>query len=496
MKLIASNHYRRVNLNQSIVILGGGTAGWMTAVLFAHRWPSANIHLIESSDIPTVGVGEGSTPYLKNLFDQLNISEDEWMAQCNATYKNGITFKNWSTQPGCGSYFHPFLSQYDAEVTPVFAHHSRLRCHGYPVQAHPDHYFLTKQLTDEYKSALQIDSDNSVVTLYAYHFDSAKLGIFLKNKSIELGVKHSYGTIKSVQQKDNGDIAQLTTNSGEILTGDLFVDCSGFNALLIDKTLKTPFVKFDKNLFNDSAIAIPSAKVENYKPETKSTALSCGWAWQIPLTNRVGNGYVYSSKYQTPESAEAELRKLIGVTDQEQPAKHIKMRVGRVEKHWNKNCLAVGLSQGFIEPLEATALNFVQDTINSFIQAYEQGEKNRQTFNDKMNYAFERIRDYIVLHYWSNSRNDSQYWQDCKQVPISESLHKLLGVWFSGGDLTAELKAQQIEQYYPSASWHALLAGCGVFPPLDPAKKEDFSQELTSIITRRQQLCTLFKKLS
>ncbi|AWB65675.1 tryptophan 7-halogenase [Saccharobesus litoralis] len=471
----------------------------MTASLLAKQWPQADITLIESPNIPTVGVGEGSTPYIRHLFKTLDISEAQWMSKCNATFKNGITFKHWSIRKGFESYFHPFLSQYDDDVTPLFAQHTRLRRHGYPITCHPDNYYLTKELTNQRKSCQLQDSSNPVETLYAYHFDAEKLGLLLKEKSLALGVNHLLGNISQVKQAENGDIASVVSDEQGELSADIFVDCTGFKALLMQKTLNTPFVSYSDNLFNDSAVAIASPKIDNYSPQTVSTALSNGWAWHIPLQNRVGNGYVYSAKYQTADSAEQELRHFIGqdrVKDVE--ARHIKMRVGRSEKHWNKNCLAVGLSQGFIEPLEATALHLVQDTIESFIAAIEEGKgttAKQDYFNDKINYAFERVRDYIVTHYISNSRNDTPYWQDCRKIPVSDSLQRILYAWFNGMDVAEELDLQQISQYYPSASWHALLAGVGTFPEPDPSKTETFANEIQQIQHRRDELAKLFKNL-
>lgn len=487
-------------MKKSILIIGGGTAGWMAAALLAKRWPSSyDIKLIESENIPTVGVGEGSTPYIRKLFETLNIKESEWMPQCNATFKNGITFKHWSTQSGYEHYFHPFLSQFDQDTTPIFEQHTQLRRHGYALSAHPNRYFLTTELTRQRKSPHLKDENDPSITLYAYHFDAALLGNILKNKAKSLGVTHLTGTIDHVAQLPCGDISNVYCQKNGQLTADLFVDCSGFKALLIEKTLKVPFISYSDNLFNDSAIAIASPADANYFPQTVSTALDSGWAWSIPLTNRTGNGYVYSSKYQSQESAEKALRKLINDNrSNSTPARHIKMRVGRSTQHWHKNCLAVGLSQGFIEPLEATALHLVQDTIESFMTAYEKGNSTTEYqayFNDKINYAFERVRDYIVLHYYTNSRTDTQYWRDCRKVPISDSLKRIIYAWYNGLDLTQELELQQISQYYPPASWHAMLAGVGAYPNIDPTKIDDFSQEIDSIVKNRQKLSALFKAL-
>lgn len=455
--------------NKNILIIGGGTAGWITANLFAKRWGNSgwNVTLMEAPDIPTIGVGEGSTPYLQKLFETLDIPEHEWMPKCNATYKTGIRFDNWSTNPGFESYFHPFISEVDRKYFKVFKQHAEIRRKGYQIDAHPDHFFLLQYLAEQ-KRHPQTPSNFPFPASYAYHFDAGKLGEILKDNAIKLGVKHEYAKVKNVTLHPSGDIAEICTDDQRKLQADLYVDCTGFNALLIEKALKVPFVSFKNNLLNDSAVALSSVYNKDYKPQTVSKALACGWSWEIPLTNRVGNGYVYSSGYLSKEIAEEELRAKLGNSALDSPARHIKMRVGRTSKHWHKNCLAIGLSQGFIEPLEATALHLVQFTVEQFIEQFEQDQytnKNQSTFNDGINFTFERIRDYIVLHYLTNSRQDTQYWKDCRHsITTSDSLNQLMQVWLAGGDLEQELKRQDIDKYYGSLSWHVLLSGMGIFP--------------------------------
>lgn len=220
-------------------------------------------------------------------------------------------------------------------------------------------------------------------------------------------------------------------------------------------------------MFNNAAVAMPSKQSEVIAVQTKASALSNGWKWQIPLTNRIGNGYVYSNDYINSEQAETELRRNLGLLDSDIQAKHLKMRVGQVSEHWHKNCLAVGLSQGFIEPLEATALHLVQDTIESFISAFEAGRfttQHQHEFNQRTSAKFEGIRDYIVCHYKVSSRTDSHYWLDNAQNNhLSDSLQLILDCWDKGADLSQEIQRQNIQHYYPAVSWHCLLAGYGRF---------------------------------
>ena len=454
---------------KNIVILGGGTAGWMTANLLQKKWRHHGIQIsvVESPDIGIIGVGEGSTPLLKEFFDSLEISESEWMPRCNATYKNGISFNDWSTVPGYESYFHPFPCSLDFATFGFLYKYTELRRKGVDVLAHPNRFSLMAGLTE--RKLAPLPSENFPFHFqYGYHFDSVLIGKFLREKAKEIGVSHIEATVEKVEQESDGSIKSLLLNTGQILSGDFFVDCSGFASILLQKTLKVPFLSFAENLFNDSAVAIPTEIETEVPAETLSTALSNGWAWKIPLTNRFGNGYVFSSKYCSPDEAETELRSHLNILESDVEARHLKMKVGRVQETWAKNCVAVGLSQGFIEPLEATALQFVYSTIEQFSQALEEGnfsEKNREEFNERMNANFEGVRDYIVLHYKTNSRSDSQYWIDNREnQKISNNLRAMIECWYAIEDTQAALTRLNIGNYYSQRSWTCLLAGVGVFP--------------------------------
>ena len=454
---------------KNIVILGGGTAGWMTANLLQKKWRQRGIQIsvVESPDIGIIGVGEGSTPLLKEFFDSLEISESEWMPQCNATYKNGISFNDWSTVPGYESYFHPFPCSLDFATFGFLYKYTELRRKGADVLAHPNRFSLMAGLTE--RKLAPLPAENFPFHFqYGYHFDSVLIGKFLREKAKESGVSHIEATVEKVEQESDGSIKSLLLNTGQILSGDFFVDCSGFASILLQKTLKVPFVSFAENLFNDSAVAIPTDIETEIPAETLSTALSNGWAWKIPLTNRFGNGYVFSSKYCSPDEAETELRTHLNILESDVEARHLKMKVGRVQETWAKNCVAVGLSQGFIEPLEATALQFVYSTIEQFSQALEEGNfsgKNRDEFNARMNANFEGVRDYIVLHYKTNSRSDSQYWIDNREnQKISDNLRAMIECWYAIEDTQEALTRLNIGSYYSQRSWTCLLAGVGVFP--------------------------------
>lgn len=461
-----------------IVILGGGTAGWITANAMLHRWSDkdTDITLIESPAIGTVGVGEGSTPRLKLFFDAIGVQESDWMPACNATYKNGITFAGWSTRPGYDSYFHPFASQLDKQTLTAFYFNTLARRQGVDVHAHPDRFFLSAKLSEN-RQGPRPDENFPFVVEYGYHFDAGLVGEFLKKLAIERGVRHLEARVVDVAMTKNGDIASLATDADETIEGDFFVDCSGFGGTLVQKTLGVAFRSFSENLFNDSAVVLPTEQVEEMGSQTVSTALKYGWAWEIPLTNRIGNGYVFSSGFCSSDDAETELRGHLGLLDSDVEARHLKMRVGRVEEHWHRNCLAVGLSQGFIEPLEATALNLVCNTVYDFIDTVDANGFagiGREAFNARSNERFETIRDYIVAHYVLNSRDDTDYWrQNGENRNIPATLEQILGIWKSGKLLSQEMERLQIRSSYSAMSWHCLLSGYGFYPELRTTPADD-----------------------
>ncbi len=456
---------------KKIVILGGGTAGWMAANLMVKAWGQHGfeITLIESPDIGIVGVGEGSTPTLKTFMDSIGLAEQDWMPACNATYKLGIRFDGWSTKPGFPSYFHPFPAQVDDYTSPAFLYNSLARRRGHDVDGHPDHFFLNSRLAEQKRSPFAAESFPFTV-LYGYHFDSGLLGQYLGQVARQRGVQHVQARVTDTKVGADGQIEMLLDADGRSFAADYFVDCTGFRSALLQDALQVPFVSFAENLFNDAAVVFPTPRPDEVAPQTVSTTLKNGWAWTIPLTSRIGNGYVYSSAYTSADAAEQELREFTGVgAASEVEARHLKMKVGRVASHWHANCVAVGLSQGFIEPLEATALQLVFDTIQGFIRALESGNftaDHRDDFNADINGRFDGVRDYIVAHYLMNSRTDTDYWRDnANHDKLSRSLYDVISTWTDSKNLGDELKRQNIGHFYPSISWHCLLGGYGIYPP-------------------------------
>lgn len=457
---------------KKIVIVGGGTAGWMAASHFAKRWvkKGVEIEVVDSSRIATVGVGEGATPTIKRFLSDIDVQEEEWMPQCNATYKNGIRFVDWSTQAGFKSYFHPFYSEgSDRKIMSDFIQSTRLRREGYLIPDHPDLFSTMAYLTNNNQIPVSLSQPNEFA--YSYHFDSTLLANFLKKKSLSFGVKHRDAVIVDTCLSDAGDISAVLLESGERIDADFFVDCSGFRSLLMEGALGVEHQSFSDYLLNDAAIALPSSIDDDIPPLTVSTALKNGWAWKIPLTNRYGNGYVYSSSHVSADQAEFELRQHLGLLDANAESKHLKMKLGHLKKPWYKNCVAFGLSQGFIEPLEATALHFVGKSIIDFIESFEPGgftNKWQDIYNQRILDDFSHIRDYILFHYRTNTRSDTEYWVDAREVGKNNaSLEGLLYAWFGCDDLGEEVERQNVGRHFSSASWHCMLAGVGLYPPVN-----------------------------
>ncbi len=451
-----------------VVVLGGGSAGWIAACLLAKEWGADRVTVIESPEIGIIGVGEGSTPQLKAFFDHLGIAETEWMSACDATYKLGIRFSGWSERPGFESYFHPFWCPVDLHTEPGFTHNCALARRGFQVPAHPDGWFLAACLTADGKGPHPAPHFPFPPS-YGYHFDAFKLGAFLRDWAVARGVSHLPRKVSDVALTADGDVAALVLEDGERVEGDVFVDCSGFRSLIMQQALGEPFVSYADALFNDRAVVLPTAPSEDFRPQTEALAMRAGWRWAIPLTTRTGNGYVYSSRYISDAEAEAELRAATGVGE-EVPARKLEMKVGRVERSWHRNCLVAGLAQGFVEPLEATALHIVMATALDFTKAYVAGgftPQHRDAFNASIAARYDGIRDYIVAHYRMNQRSDIGYWRECAgNQALSNGLKGMMTAWFTHEDIAAANRSLYGESPpYSAMSWHCLFAGYGTFPP-------------------------------
>ena len=476
---------------KNIVILGGGSAGWMAANLIALRLKkfAIKITVIESSKKGTVGVGEGSTPYLREFFEQLNIPEYEWMPACNATYKCGIRFPDWAPASEQSSYFHPFYSDADGTLAQQFFSQCNNRRQGHAAATNPDDYFITTYLANN-KKAPKADVTLEGELTYGYHFDAVLLGEFLRAHAIKLGVHHIDDEVTDIICNKAGDIAILQTEKSGPIRGDFFVDCSGFNGLLIQQTLGEKIQSFQDYLFNDSAVAIqtPHDNLNSLMCETESKATKHGWTWHIPLMNRMGNGYVYSSAHISKEQAEQELRELLGEQAEGKSALHLKWQPGRIEQHWKQNCVAIGLSQGFLEPLEAPMLYIIQRSIEEFIAHLIKGQLSSRfssDFNDKINQIIDGTKDYLQAHYKLNTRQDSEYWRQCRDNPVmSDTLSDLLSAWQSTDNFDQALQTHNDKLSYLKTSWYCLFAGKGAFSDSNLMQRDNSraSNELAELV--------------
>jgi len=455
---------------EHIVIAGGGSAGWMTASIFLRSLGLAGsrITLIESPNIPTIGVGEGTTPLFKRFLKFLEVPEEEFMGACMATYKHGIEFPGWTGHKEFESYFHPFAAPSYRHYEHRFFANCERRRKGEPADTNPSHFFFNAELARQCKAPVSGQSANAQNMDYAYHFDTAFLAEFLKQRCIAGGINYVVDDITDVVVDENGDLDYLETSASGRLDGDFFVDCTGFRRMLLGKVMDSEPVSYASRLFNNSAVVIrtPVPAEGDLPPYTESTALKCGWAWRIPLMNKISWGYVYSSDYTSRDDAEKELRGHIGEdTDGIEPL-HIRLQVGRVTEHWKRNCLAVGLSQGFIEPLEATALGLTQFTINRFVTYFSRGGFTatfQGHFNDIINEAFDRTIDYIQMHYKLNTRDDTQYWRDCRaNENLTAAMRAVIEAWEDPAvDFMSVLREQVHRSSYAPYSWYCILSGMG-----------------------------------
>jgi tryptophan 7-halogenase len=463
---------------QKIVILGGGTSGWLAAS-YLHKALHGNVQitLIESSRIGTIGVGEATVPSIKQeVFDFLGIDESEWMPRCNASYKLGIRYENWAEPPSSGKphYFHNFGEIEEIEGMPLSHFWLRKRLMGSDEPLHRACY-VTGLLNERCKSPRHFDGRTE--TFYAYHFDAGLLGSFLREWAMARGVMQVVDEVVQVLQDERGNITSLRTAGGSLVDGDLFIDCSGFRSLLLTETLKEPFMPFSENLLNDRAVAILAPhRGDEIRPYTTATALTSGWVWQIPLYSRNGCGYVYSSQYIDPGSAEEELRRFLGLGPDEGKANHIRMRTGRHRRAWVNNCVGIGLAGGFIEPLESTGIYFIYAALYQLVRHFPSLAMEpalRDSFNERVGYMIDDVRDFIVMHYCTTSREDTPYWRANKNdLMVSESLKWTLEQYRSGmpvkrsysGPRLYEQFEASFDRFWTNSNYISILAGMNYLP--------------------------------
>jgi tryptophan halogenase len=447
----------------NLVIVGGGTAGWMTAAALAKFLPSQQyqITLVESDAIGTVGVGEATVPHIRYFNEVLGIDENEFMKKTNATYKLGIEFSNWR-KPG-DTYIHPF-GIYGQPHKDISFHHYWLKLRQLGDLSPIGDYSVGVVAATAGKFSYPHSNPHSLFSKYGYafHLDASLYAGFLREYSTARGVTRIEGKITRVNQNpDSGFISSVELASGELLTGDLFIDCSGFRGLLINETLKTEFEDWSHWLPCDRAIAVPSAKTGEPLPYTKAIARTAGWQWRIPLQNRTGNGQVYSSNHISDDEVASNLLQNL---DGEPLANlnYLRFKAGRRVKSWDKNCVAIGLASGFLEPLESTSIYLIQLAIMKLIEffPYADMEKaNSAEFNRTLTNEYERIRDFLILHYHATERSDSAFWDYCRTMKIPESLLYKINLFREQGHIERYKHGMFLEP-----SWVAVYTGQGIIP--------------------------------
>ena len=459
---------------KKIVIVGGCSSGWMAAAFLSKRLKNMHITVIEASDIPTVGVGESTIPPIINFLRTMGLEESEWMPICNATYKSAIRFKDfYSTEDPAFWYSFEPMPNVAGKPLNRFWHNKHLTQPEFSDRnTYFDYCFVTPEICKQNKSLRSMVERGP-----AYHLDANLLGEYLIKLAQACGVERIIDQVNGVNKNEDGSIHSLSRANGPDLEGDLFIDCTGFKSLLMDKTMQEPFEEYYDYLFNNKAVAIRHPYEDKEKEMfayTGCTAVSSGWIWQIPLYNRMGAGYVYCSRYQTKDEAELELRQFLGEKRMDGiETNHIDMRVGKHTRTWVKNCVAVGLSSGFIEPLESTGLFIVQLQVETLghILGGNEGIVNQADvgiFNKAVTDLYEGVRDFLVCHYALTSRQDTPYWQDImNEMKIPDSLVVLLRfarLTIPDLPVIQQIYRANFADYSFTDGWQSILIGMNHLP--------------------------------
>jgi len=451
------------NRLQKIVIVGGGTAGWMTAAAlsrFLHE-KYCSIILVESEQIGTVGVGEATIPAIHDFNQKLRINEQEFMRSTNATFKLGIEFENWSREGE--SYIHPF-GHFGQDMNGVGFHHywNKMRQLGDPTPY--DHYCLAYVAAKLGKFKHPAKDSASVFSsyFYAFHFDASLYAKFLRGYSEQRGVVRKEGRIVGTQLRaDDGFIESVKLENDEVICGDLFIDCSGFRGLLIEEALNTGYEEWTRWLPCDRAVAIPSENTAEPRPYTRAIARSAGWQWQIPLQNRTGNGHVYCSSYYSDDLAEKILSENLPGKALNDP-RILKFTTGKRKHTWNKNCIAIGLSGGFLEPLESTSIYLIQAAIMKLLECFpDKSFKPALTreFNAVMDDKFIQVRDFLIFHYKANQKQGLEFWDYCQHMEVPDSLSYKMRLFHERGQV-----AYNLSDLFVEANWVSIFHGQHLLP--------------------------------
>ena len=441
---------------KKVVIAGGGTAGWVTAMALSQQFGELlDITLVESEEIGTVGVGESTVPPIVAFHRILGIDERDFMRECAATFKVAIWFENWGK---LGSwYLHPFGRHGQSTWTADFYHFwLQARSEGSKIPLGEYCYEWLAAVKNRF--ALREDPRVN----YAYHFDAALYARYMRKFAEKRGVKRIEGKIKHVRTRaTDGFVESLELEDGRTLAGDFFVDCTGFRALLIEGALQTGYEDWSKYLPCDSAVAFQTIVDTDAQPYTACYAHTAGWRWNIPVQHRVGNGVVFCSRYMSADEARHRLVTESGGRPVKEPWL-IRIKAGRRRKTWNKNVLAIGLSGGFIEPLESTSIHLITTAVARLLKLFPFGGITQPTvnfYNEMAQYEIERIRDFVCMHYHYNQRDDSPFWKECREMEIPDSLRERVELFRQSGHIYTK-----DEELFTIDSWISVMMGQDIEP--------------------------------
>ena len=471
---------------RSIVVAGGGTAGWMTAAALARFCGKGwRITLVESEEIGTVGVGEATIPMIRNFNQALGIDEAEFLRATQGTYKLGIEFAGWGGFDDC--YMHAFgLVGRGLGLLPF--HHYWLRARAAGRAAPLGQYVLNHVAAYGNRFAhVQRAADSVMPPMpYAFQFDAGLYAAYLRSYAQARGAGRVEGRIVDVERDgESGDVAALTLAGGERIAGDLFVDCSGFRGLLIEGALATGYEDWSHWLPCDRAVAVPCAGTTPWTPYTRATALKAGWQWRIPLQHRTGNGHVFSSAHISEDEATATLLANLDGAALAEP-RMLRFTTGKRKRVWNRNVVAIGLSAGFIEPLESTSIHLIQTGINRLLDFLPNGpvaDADRDAFNRMADFEIDRIRDFVILHYAANGRSGEPFWDMLRNMPLPELLANRIAMFRANGRIVREH-----DELFDVAGWVQVMVGQNILPqrwhPLaDQLDDAQLDQFLTTVAT-------------
>ncbi len=466
---------------RDVLVVGGGTAGWMTAAYLAKAFsPGIRITLIESATIPKIGVGEATVPNLQKVFfDFLGIPEEEWMQQVNAAFKTAVKFINWrKKKPGETSnhFYHPFGILPACDGIPLPQYWFQLT--GGKQEAVDYACFREPPLMDAMRSPKFLDGRRAVP--HAWHFDAHLVADFLQRWATARGVLHIVDDVTHVTRADNGNIAAVHTTRNGTLDADLYVDCTGFRGLLINKALGEPFIDMSDHLLCDSAVAAPVSNDDEkcgIEPFTSAIAMKAGWTWKIPMRTRFGSGYVYSSRFKTADEATREFCQLWNLDEQNTDFNKIRFRTGRNRRAWVGNCVSIGLSSCFLEPLESTGIYFITAAIYQLAKHFPTRAFDRNLidhFNREIEFMFDDCRDFVQAHYLTSTRDDSPFWLANKHdLVLSDNIKEKISIYRSGLPVNPPLSTEEdyygsfdseFRNFWTNGSYYCIFSGMGFLP--------------------------------